>query len=252
MHLLKTLLLLLLFLMAENAKAQRNIRDSVIAFPMIGATAAFQIPGADMADRFGTNTNVGGVFQWKLRNNLIVGLDGQFIFSDRVKETGILDSLADSKGNIIDDNGRFADIILYERGFKFELKAGKIFPVFGPNPNSGILFTIGAGLLQHKIRIQSQGSNVPSLQGEYAKGYDRLSNGLCFTEFIGYSYFSNSRRVNFYAGFEFTQAFTKNRRDFNYDTRMKDDSERLDLLSGLRLGWVIPLYKQSTKEFYYN
>ena len=219
---------------------------------MIGATAAYQIPSGDLSERFGNNFNIGGVFQWKNKKNYILGLDGQLIFGNSVKENTILDSLSTHQGGVISAQGEFADVVLYERGLKFELKLGKIFPVFGPNKNSGILTSIGVGILQHKIRIENQGSSIPSIEGDYKKGYDRLTNGLCVTAFAGYMNFGNKRLVNFYAGLEITQGFTQNRRSFDFDSRTQDLKKRNDLLIGIRVAWVIPIYKRAPKEFYYN
>jgi len=234
------------------AFSQQNIKDSTIAFPMIGASAAYQIPGGDLDQRFGNNFNIGGVFQWKTKKNYVFGLDGQFIFGNKVHENNILDSLATNQGGIISSQGDFADVILYERGLKFELKLGKIFPVFGPNKNSGLFTSIGAGVLQHKIRIENQGSSIPAIEDDYKKGYDRLTNGLSLTAFAGYMNFGNKRLVNFYAGVEITQAFTQNRRSFNFDSREQDLKKRNDLLIGFRVAWVIPIYRRVPREFYYN
>ncbi len=233
-------------------RAQHNIRDSSIAFPMIGATFAYQFPGGDMAERFGNNFNVGGVFLWKLRSNWIFGIAGDFIFSDDVKENNILDKYRTPDGNIIDEKGQYATVLLYERGFKFELRFGKIFPVTGPNKNSGLMMNLGIGYMQHKIRIETPGSTIPYLLDEYSKGYDRLCTGPSLTEFLGYLNFGNRRLVNFYAGIEFTQGFTKNRREINFDTGKKDDESRLDLLFGIRIGWVFPLYKRAADKLYIN
>ncbi len=84
------------------------------------------------------------------------------------------------------------------------------------------------------------------------KGYDRLSNGIGFTQSVGYLFLSNNRIANFFAGIEMNEAFTKNRRDFNYDQMKKDNQLRTDLLFGIRIGWILPLYKKAPKEFYTN
>ena len=249
---IKTLKIFLLILIPLTAVSQQNIKDSVLSFPMIGASGAWQIPGGDLSDRFGNNFNIGGVFQWKTKKNIVLGIDGQFLFGNKIKEDNILDSITTIQGGIISAQGEFADVLLYERGIKFEFKAGKIFPVFGPNKNSGIMTTLGVGILQHKIRIENTGSSIPSIEGDYKKGYDRLSNGLSLTAFAGYMNFGNKRLVNFYAGFEITQAFTQNRRAFNFDTREQDLRKRTDLLIGIRIGWVLPIYKRAPREFYYN
>ena len=205
-----------------------------------------------MANRFGDDYNVGGTFQWKTKKNWLFGVDGNFFFSDHVKEINILDKISTSQGFVIGADGYYADVFLYERGFNICGKAGKIFPVIGPNPNSGLLTTLGVGLLQHKIRIEDKGNQAPQLSDEYKKGYDRLTNGLSLTEFNGYINFGSRRLVNFMAGIELTQAFTKSRRNFDFDTMMRDDKSRLDLLFGLRVAWIIPLYKRTPHEYYFN
>ncbi len=243
---------MILLMSCQRVSAQFNVRDSSASFVMLGATFAYQAPGGDMAIRFGNNFNIGGTFQLKTKKNWIFGIDGSFMFSEDVKETEILDKIRTSQGFIIGEDGFYADILLYERGLMFNAKAGKIFPVIGPNPNSGLMATLGVGLLEHKIRIEDKGNKTPQLSEEYRKGYDRLTNGLSLTEFIGYINFSNHRLVNFMAGLEFTQAFTKNRRNYNFDTMMHDDTSRLDLLFGIRVAWIIPFYKRTPKAFYYN
>jgi len=218
---------------------------------MLGGTFAYQVPGGDLAKRFGNDYNVGGTLQWKTKKNWIFGIDGNFLFSDEVKED-VLAKISTSQGFIIGEDGFYADVFLYERGFMFSAKAGKIFPVVGPNPNSGLIATIGAGLLQHKIRIEDKTNTAPQLTDDYKKGYDRLTNGLSITEFLGYINFGSSRLVNFMGGFEFTQAFTQNGRSFNFDTMMQDNTARLDLLFGFRVAWIIPFYKRLPSSFYYN
>ena len=130
---LKKIAALFLFLLMFGLKlqAQHSIGDSSISFPMIGATFAYQFPGGDLADRFGNNVNVGPVFQWKLRSNWIIGIEGNFFFSDNVKENHILDKYFTPDGNIIDGGGHYSTVLLSERGFKIDMKGGKIFPVIG-------------------------------------------------------------------------------------------------------------------------
>jgi len=68
--------------------------------------------------------------------------------------------------------------------------------------------------------------------------------------FIGYKYLSNNRLANFYLGFEFYEGFTKNLRGVNFNTGLTDTEKRLDVITGFRFGWILPLYKR-TKDFYY-
>ena len=247
-----SLLFFILLFPSLKIKAQYSIRDSMITFPMIGATFAYEFPGGDIIERFGNNYNVGSVFQWKLRKNWIVGIEGNFLFGEDVKERNILDKYFTPDGNIINGNGQYGTVSLSERGFKIEIKGGKIIPVIGPNKNSGLFTTLGIGYLQHKILIETPDSPIPYLEGEYRKGYDRLTSGLSVSEFIGYINFSSKKLINFYAGFEFTQAFTKNRRVINFDTGLSDDKSRIDLFTGFRIGWVFPIYKRIADKSYIN
>jgi hypothetical protein len=248
---MKKIIFFFLFTLVVKASfAQKSIRDS-ISFPMIGASGQFQLPGGDLEKRFGNNFNAGGFFQLKLKSNWLFGIDGYFLFSDQVKENPFI-NLQTDEGYIVASNGLYADYAIYERGFLFSAKAGKVFNFIGQNPNSGLMTTVGAGLLQHKIRIEVKDNNVPQLNGDYKKGYDRLTNGLAITEFIGYLHCGNNRLINFFAGVELTQAFTKSRRDWNFDTMMKDDANRMDLLYGIKVGWFFPIYKHAATSYYIN
>lgn len=232
--------------------SQKASRDSSEKVFMLCPSFAYQLPGGNLADRFGYNFNVGGSFMLKTKNNWLFGVEGQFLFGDQVNENHILDSISTQQGFVIGTNGGYADIFLYERGFHFLAKAGKVFPLISPNKNSGVTATIGVGLLQHKIRIQNDDENAPQVSGDYVKGYDRLTNGLSLTESIGWLYLGKNHIANFTFSFEFTQAFTKNRRSYNFDEMRKDETERVDLLYGFRVSWIIPFRKRVPKEFYYN
>jgi hypothetical protein len=248
---LKKLLLVFIALFSISlAHAQKNINDSAVAFSFPGINYCFMAPAGDLASRFGNNSAIGGSYNFKFKKGWTISVDGQFLFGGNVKEDHLLDGIADDDQKIIAIDGGYADVRLYERGYHFTLNVGKIFSFKRPNPNSGIWITAGAGLLQHKIRIENIGNNAPQLSKEYKKGYDKLTNGLALREFIGYVYFGKKRLVNFYAGFEFVQAFTKSRRDYNFDTRTRDNESRTDMLNGIRLGWLLPLYKRPPDKYY--
>lgn len=243
---------LLSLFIAEQGFSQVSIKDSAISTSLIQATYSFQVPGGDLSKRFVSNNAIGLGFLYKTRKNWILGADGFFMFRDTIKETSILDSITTSDGNIIDGNGIFADVQLYERGFHMGLKAGKLIPVWGPNKNSGIILLGGVGLLQHKIRIENKDNTASQIIGDYKKGYDRLTNGLALSQFIGYMYLGNTKLVSFYAGVEIVEAFTQNRRSYNFDLMGPDNTKRMDMLYSIKVGWIIPLYKRSPDPFYYN
>jgi hypothetical protein len=249
---MKSRLLIIFMLLASiQSYSQKSIKDSCISFTLLGASFQYQFPGGDMADRFVDNFNAGGFLSYKFSNNWLIGLDGGFLFADKVKENNILDSISTDDGFIIGESGEYAKVYLYERGYQFTLKAGRVFNFFGPNKNSGILFTAGAGFLEHKIRIDVDKDDVPALSDDYKKGYDRLTNGLAITEGISYMHCGNKRLINFMIGLECTQAFTQNRRDYNFDQMRKDTKKRIDLLYGIKVAWFFPLYRHAATSYYY-
>lgn len=244
------LLLSSLVLFPALSRAQGNIADSSLFITHVRISYGAYLPGGHLVDRFGWNSALGFCTDVKFKSNWVVGLSGRFIFGNQVKENTIA-SLQNSEGFIIDMNGNYATVLTSQRGFTIHATGGYLIPRLGPNPNSGILLQGGIGFLQHKIRIEHDQSPVPALEGEYLKGYDRLTNGLLLTEFIGYQYLSNKRLLNFYAGIELMQGFTRNRRSYNFDTMQADRTARMDLFFGLRAGWILPLYARAPKAYYY-
>ncbi len=247
----KSFLFFLLSGMTNFCFAQQNVRDTTVNASLFHFNYEYQSPGGDLANRFGANSNLGFGYYYKYQRWQF-GAEGNWLFGESVKEDTMLYQLITAGGNIIDFNGLFVDYVFQERGFHLSAKAGYVLPVIGPNPNSGIFFQVGAGLLQHKVRIQIDERDTPFLSKEYQKGYDRLSNGFTLDQFIGYAHFSNRSLINFYAGFHFTQAFTENRRTWNYDTNAASQGKRTDLLLGIKFGWILPVYKRGASEYYYH
>ena len=222
--------------------------------PMMYASYAYQIPGGDMAQRFGNNSVISGGFMMKTTANWLYGADFSFLFGNKVKiDEEIMLNLKTELGYIIDDGGSYAEYSLFERGFYVSARFGKLISVLAPNPNSGIMVMGSAGYLQHKIRIEVLDNSAPQLVDDYKKGYDRLTGGFGINEFIGYMYLSNNNLLNFYGGIEFNQAWTKPLREVNFDTRLPDENQnRFDSSIGFRVGWMIPFFKRMPEKYYYN
>jgi len=204
---------------------------------------AINWPGADLADRFGQHFSPGLSAEWITEpKNFFFGLEGQFIFGQRVR-TDVLAPLRTPEGYIYGNDKAIADIQLRQRGFYVGGKVGKI--IFGAqdNPRSGIKVSLGGGFFQHKIRIQDDPvRSVPQLEGDYKKGYDRLSSGWAITQFVGYQMLGPDKRLNFFIGLESMQAFTAGRRSFNFDTKRVEAESRFDVSYGIRAGWILPFY----------
>src|SRR5688572_26799444 len=125
-------------------------------------------------------------------------------------------------------------------------------PIAKASVNSGVYVLAGAGFMQHKIHYEDVSRTASQLRGDYKKGYDRLTNGLALTQNLGYMYLAERRNINFFVQLEITEGFTQNRRDYNFDLMGPDNQKRLDLLYGIKLGWIFPVYKKLPQEFYYN
>ncbi len=246
------LLLIFLGTCIAGTTAQENARNKGNAV-LFHISYAYQLPAADLSERYGANTNVGIAGEWLTdKTNLIFGLESGYIFGNQVK-TDVLAGLRTAEGFIVGNDRGLADIPLKQRGYYVGGKVGKLFPISIKEPRSGLRVTLGAGLLQHKIRIQDDPERgVAALAGDYKKGYDRLSNGLAFNAFAGYQMLSNDGRINFFIGLEACYGMVQNRRSFNYDTRTQDTRRYNDALIGLRAAWTLPFYvgKASGEIFY--
>lgn len=239
-------------LLPGRGDCQDGARNKGNAFAF-NLSYAYQLPAADLSQRFGASNNVGMGFEYITDgSDFIFGLQTGFLFGNVVK-TDVLAGLRTEEGYIIGNDRVLADIQLRQRGFYIGGMAGKLLPLSVKEPRSGLRFTVGAGLLQHKIRIQDDAQRpVAALADEYKKGYDRLSNGLAFNGFLGYQMLSLDGRINFFVGVEAIYAGTRNRRSFNFDTRSTDTRLYNDVLFGLRLGWIVPIYVgKSAGEIYY-
>ncbi|MEA1874228.1 MAG: hypothetical protein U9N51_07365 [Bacteroidota bacterium] len=245
----KIVQILLLTLFSLNLNGQ--IKDSAINIFQIRVNYSFHIPTGDIENRFGPSHMIGMSLDYKFKNNWSLGLQGSYMFGGFVKDSTILDHLKDRQEGIINEYGEYGTILLTQRGFYGGASIGKLFPVLSPNPNSGIKIDIGAGILQHHIHIENKDNNIPAVLGDYRDGYDRLTYGLSMRQFIGYQYFDPNGYYNFFAGFEFYQAWTYNRRSINYDTGLADTAQKNDFLWGFNVGWIIPIYRKAPNEFYY-
>ncbi len=212
---------------------------------------SYDVPGADMAKRFGNSFKLGANIKLKTKTNWLFGGGIGFIVGGKVKEPGLLENVKTDAGPIINSFGSPLNLAIYQRGYAVDLHVGKILPIFSPNPNSGLTVETGVGFMQHKINLFDRDNNIPQVRGDYKKGYDRLTNGLFVRQFVGYTFYSTNRLINFSLGLESSVGFTEGRRDYWYDVDKPGNDERLDILTGIVGCWHIPLYKKITEETYY-
>jgi hypothetical protein len=230
----------------EHREAQdaQNKGNALLLHMAVG----FHLPGGDLSDRFGNVGSAGGGLEWMTEKNYIFGAQGAYFFGQQVKEDPLL-GLRTPEGDIIGNDRSLATVALRERGWYIGGVVGRLFPV--AQARSGIRVTVGAGWLQHKIRLQDDTRSVPQLSGDYIKGYDRLSGGLNLQEFIGWQHLATNRRANWMIGLELGQGFTRSLRSWDFASGRKLDNKRLDLMFGIRAAWTLPFYFGNAEDIYY-
>lgn len=229
----------------------QNLKDNTIKAPIISVSYAGQLPVGVLANRFGANSSIGFSAGLKTKTNILLEFEGTFMFSQNVKEN-TLKPLQNSDGYIVNISGQYAAVLVQQRGFTEAVSIGKIFPIIGPNPNSGLVLKLGLGTIHHKIRIDNQNNLVSELSKSKLPYYDRLTMGFLVKQYVGYYHLSSKRLQNFTVGIEFYEGFTKGVRDFQIDLMAPYTEKRLDLLIGARVGWLIPIYRKTNKDFYFD
>lgn len=247
-------LVLIALLIHFSGWSQRNIKDSIIGTPWVAIHYGSNWTSGDLADRYGFFNHLGAMAGYKTKRNWVYGLDGNFMFGNNIRMTGLFDHLTDYQGNISDENGDIGKVVLFSRGFNVNLMVGKVIPVWGRNANSGIYIHTGVGYLQHKLRIETNDQVVPSLELKYKKGYDRFTSGINFHQFLGYAFLANQGIVNFYGGFYMQEGLTYNRRDIFFDRPNEPVPKgmMLDIQIGFKVGWFIPVYQRKPKDYYFE
>lgn len=231
----------------ENTKPEYN--DVLLISPVISV----QFPGVDMAKRFGIGYQFGLAAEYKFKANWQIGAEGGFLFGTKVKETEHITNTLTSNGQTITNEGPLDDVNLNLRGAIIKINGGKGFYFRKSKPNSGILVKLGIGYLQHNILIDVDKKKTPQLSGHYAKGYDRFTNGILLSQYIGLIKLNKGKFVNLALGFELTEAFTHNARPYDFYLNKKLKENRVDLMYGIKLNWYIPVYfgKTTKNDYYY-
>ena len=268
LHLFLLFMLTLSTLLAQQAVAQRtkpsyqtdfSSKDYVdTAAPMIWLDAhmAYHFPIGDLHTFFKNNFAVGPGFTFKSSSNWTVGFHFDYMFNAKLRDPDYFNgTLANDNGIVIDVNGLVSRGGIEAEGRYWSLMAdfGKIIPV-DRWKNSGIWLRMGAGYFSHKLRVNDVSNQYPQLDNNYAKGYDRRSGGFALNQFIGYEFVHKNRMLNFFAGVEFYEIWTKpNRNYIFFEGPTADMPYKFSGLVGLKIGWNIPLYeRKTTTTFYYR
>ncbi len=245
--------ILLLFLLIHPAVwAQLRVSDTTVSTFMVKASYAFQLPGGDNQTYFGYNSTIGAGIQYKTGKNWIHSINGNFIFGDQVSNRNeLLQMITTAEGELIDGDGTFTSLALFQRGYHFYYQFGKIFNVLAVNPNGGIFVQGGMGYLAHYIHIESQFGTAPQIEDDYGKGYDKMRGGLSLMAETGYFFMSNSRVLNFKISLEYIYSRSTSLREYSFDLMASDDHVYHDSYYGIRISWMIPTYRRAPEQYYY-
>jgi hypothetical protein len=237
---------------ANIKKREKTVNNAVL----INFYYSALFPLGEMGQRFGFSNNIGLSVSYKMNHNWTLGVEGAYLFGSRVKENQILAPVSTSTGQFIQSSGNLGDIGLELSGFQFALRVGKVFALSKKHPNSGIQLSLAPGFMQHKIWIRATKDSYPQFTSEYKTGYDRLTNGPMVSGYLGYLYLERKRFLSFYGGVEYTLGFTQNRRAWNFFDQTgapsggPDKHQRLDMMIGIKVGWVIPIFTNRDNEQY--
>jgi len=226
---------------------------------IISAFGDFDIPAADMAKRFGNSYRIGPAILYKTNKNWIIGAKCDFILGNTIRQDSLMINIRDKYSTqnshlyeFINNNGERIGVPVYERGYTLALQFGKILSWSTHTPDNGIVLLSSVGFFQHKIDIFDKDKTVSQLEGNYLKGYDRLTNGISVEGYAGYIYFARNGLTNFTLGADFLLGFTQGRRSYLYDVMRPDDQKRIDILFGLRGGWFIPIFKRKSEDLMFE
>jgi hypothetical protein len=241
-HLKKHLFFIFLLIVFHlTISAQIVKKDSIPKGFLFGFGLGVSQPLGVLNERFTTGSKLNFNALYRTKNNLMIGFGAEQLFGSHLKDSTLFQTLKNDQGVFIDINGIPAAVIITGTGFIFKGNIGKLI-TFKDNKNSGIFCNLSMGFLQHKIKINVQETQVPGLHDEYLKGYDHLTNGLYTNCFIGYMFLARDGRFNFSLGLDYGLGFTKNRRNWNYDSNSFDNSLRLDHIMSIKLSYFFSLY----------
>jgi len=237
-------LLIPVFLFSQEKSDETNIF-------MLALNYSYQIPECDLKNRFGPNSAIGIELTKKNNANYLFKFSGNLINGNDIRENNIFDPIDGNNGEIINIDGQIPIIRLFERGAQLHFDFGKKINLNINESETGIIPSFGIGYVYHKIFIETLMGEIPQLNEDLQKGYDRLTGGFSLKQSIMFMYLSKNEKINFHVGLEVIECWTKDLRIQNYSTGTIENKNRFDVFIGLKAGWILPLRKRTTSSFYY-
>ncbi len=246
----KYLMVLVLLLFTDlNALGQSDTSNVKIKMLTANLGYGFDIPAGDLSKRFGQSLSFITGLEYLMNGKDAIGLDYIFNFGNKIKED-IFFNFRNENGYIIGIDGNPSISFLRQRGNYLGLNYSHIF-TSGKN-TSGVKLSLGGGIMTHKIRVVDDSRNLVIAENPYVKGFDRFTKGFALKQELVYQHHSKNKAFHFNIGFNIMEGFTKQLRKVNFDTGERITSNRLDILYGIRVTWMIPLSKsiEGTVNYY--
>ena len=211
----------------------------------------YQIPIGKLSERYGNNSAVGISYFSEKSNNLVYGIEASFMFGSTLKDSNIFNNISTSTGAIIGGDGYYANVNLMQRGWNTFIFGGYAFHFSNKNL-SGIYITQGIGFLEHKIFIDTRNQNIPQLNEEMKKGYDKLTNGYSGKFNVAYKYYDQHGKFQINTNLNYLFAYTKNQRTYDFNNELYyPKGRKWDNLFGISIGIIIPINRKNNEEFHY-
>jgi hypothetical protein len=217
------------------------------SYVLLRVGGGFYLTGADLSKGYPQFASIPVGVYYKSASNITLGFNYSPFLGNKVSYTNLYGDMLGPSGEVLDQNGFPTVIRYYMRGFSSTATIGKL---LGRSGHKGGQFEValGAGFMQHYIKTQFDEGRTPQLEGDYAAGYDRLTNGLQLVQHFRWHYL-NPETISLFAGLDISQGFTKNRRSWNYSNMGADTRTHIDFYGGISAGILIPIGLKTQERF---
>lgn len=210
----------------------------------------YLIPQFEIKKLYGPSSSVGLEYTKNLKSYFF-SVDCNYEFGNKINDSLILENIATNNNQIISSDGSFANILLYKRGFFSHISIGKIVKS-GKSKKTGFYPLFGIGYSQSKILIETRNQNIPFLNDEYKKGYDKKRGGFSTKLGLDFRYFNSKNNWQFIIGSELIHSLTKNYRNYFYsDQSFSNNNLKSDLLFSLKFGLIVQVNRTNNEKFHY-
>lgn len=219
--------------------AQAPAKKDNDLYVLLKTGGSYQFGLSDMGKRYPTFASIPAELYLKAPK-YSYGIAWSPLLSNRVTIDSLYGGILGQSQIIYDRDGFPTLIRYYMRGYSLQGRIGRYFPIKKSWKHSQIETVLGFGFMQHHIKAKFDVGRTPQLEGQNKSGYDRLCNGFMMSQAVNFHYL-NTDNLSFYAGVQFGQGYTKNRRSWDYSTMRQDNTLRKDFYIGISAGVIIPL-----------